>query len=93
MLLEHIAEKIYSIGFGICSIYHMANDTIRFTLSDNTLVIIKKVTNIKYDFELTFSNGSRKTFLWFVDITNEFSDRKGNIDKRITESIQHFLAL
>lgn len=70
----------------------MASDNgIRFTLSDNTLVIIKKVTNIKYDFELTFTNGSRKTFLWFVNIANEFKDRKGNIDKRITEAVQQFL--
>jgi hypothetical protein len=69
----------------------MANDNgIRFTLSDNTLVLIKKVTNLKYDFELTFPNGSRKTFLWFVNIANEFSDRKGNIDRRITEAVQQF---
>ena len=70
----------------------MANDNpIRFTLSDDTHVIVKKVTNNKYDFELTLPNGNRKTFMWYINDTNEFGDRNGNIDVRITEAVQQFL--
>lgn len=69
----------------------MANvESIRFTLSDNTLVIVKKVTNNKYDFELTLTNGNRKTFRWCVNDANEFGDRNGNIDERISEAVQQF---
>jgi hypothetical protein len=70
----------------------MANDnSIRFTLSDDTHVIVKKVTNNKYDFELTLPNGNRKTFIWSANASNEFGDRNGNIDGRITEAVQQFL--
>jgi hypothetical protein len=70
----------------------MANDSsIRFTLSDDTHVIVKKVTNNKYDFELTLPNGNRKTFIWSENSSNEFGDRNGNIDGRITEAVQQFL--
>ncbi len=69
----------------------MANEgSIRFTLSDDTRVIVKKVTNNKYDFELTLANGNRKTFRWANDDVNEFGDRNGNVDKRITEAVQQF---
>ena len=62
----------------------MANEeSIRFTLSDETRVIVKKVTNNKYDFELTLINGNRKTFRWSNSDANEFGDRNGNIDGRI----------
>ena len=70
----------------------MTNDnSIRFTLSDDTRVIVKKVTNSKYDFELTLPNGNRKTFIWRGDASNEFGDRNGDIDGRITEAVQQFL--
>jgi len=70
----------------------MTNDnSIRFTLSDDTRVIVKKVTKDKYDFELTLPNGNRKTFIWSGDASNEFGDRNGNIDGRITEAVQQFL--
>jgi hypothetical protein len=70
----------------------MANDdSIRFTLSDDTHVLVKKVTNNKYDFELTLPNGNRKTFVWCNNTANEFGDRNGNIDVRITEAVQQFL--
>ena len=69
----------------------MANeDSIRFTLSDDTRVIVKKVTNNKYDFELTLTNGNRKTFRWHDNDANEFGDRNGNIDERISEAVQRF---
>jgi hypothetical protein len=71
----------------------MTNDnSIRFTLSDDTRVIVKKVTNNKYDFELTLPNGNRKTFIWRGDALNEFGDRNGDIDGRITEAVQQFLS-
>ena len=71
----------------------MTNDnSIRFTLSDDTSVIVKKVTNNKYDFELTLPNGNRKTFIWRGDALNEFGDRNGDIDGRITEAVQQFLS-
>ena len=69
----------------------MANeDSIRFTLSDDTRVIVKKVTNNKYDFELTLINGNRKTFRWLDNDANEFGDRNGKVDKRISEAVQRF---
>ena len=69
----------------------MANEeSIRFTLSDDRNVIVKKVTNNKYDFELMLINGNRKTFRWCNNDANEFSDRKGNIDGRISEAVKQF---
>ena len=70
----------------------MVNDVAtRFTLSDNTIVIVKKVLNNKFDFELILPNGNRKTFFWFKDAVNELSDKKGNIDPVITEAVQKFV--
>ncbi len=70
----------------------MANDdSIRFTLSDTTSVIVRKVTNNKYDFELKLPNGNRKTFIWSINDANEFSDRHGNTDGKIIEAVQQFL--
>ncbi len=72
----------------------MSNDNLsRFTLSDDTHVIVKKVMSNKYDFELTLPNGNRKTFIWFANALNEFGDRHGNIDGRITEAVQQFLGV
>ena len=65
-------------------------NSIRFTLSDDTHVVVKKVTNSKYDFELTLTNGNRKTFMWCDNDTNQFGDRNGDTDKRITEAVQQF---
>ena len=58
---------------------------------DDTRVIIKKAKNNKYDFELTLPNGNRKTFMWAINAENEFGDRHGNVDARITEALQQFL--
>ncbi len=69
------------------------NNPIKFTLSDSTCVIVKKVLNNKYDFELIMPNGNRKTFLWFINAVNELRDRKGNIDPIITEALQKFKKL
>ena len=70
----------------------MTDETpIRFTLSDDTCVIIKKAKNNKYDFELTLPNGNRKTFMWSTDSINEFGDRHGHTDGIITEAVQQFL--
>lgn len=63
---------------------------IRFTLSDGTEVTIKKVKNDKYDFQLKLTNGSRKTFVWMTDGTNDFSDRKGIKDVLIVETLEQF---
>jgi hypothetical protein len=96
--INYLSYKAVAINFhtcnwvGICGTYSMANDNpVRFTLSDDTRVIIKKVKNNKYDFELTLSNGNRKTFMWSTNEVNELSDRHGNIDERITEAVQQFL--
>jgi hypothetical protein len=72
----------------------MANDdSIRFTLSDSTRVVVKKVTNNKYDFELSLANGNRKTFIWSGDGINNFSNRRGNTDRIIEEAINKFIDL
>ena len=72
----------------------MANDdNIRFTLSDNTRVIVKKVTNNKYDFELTLPNGNRKTFIWLGDGVKDFSSRKGKKEEMIEEAINRIVDL
>ena len=72
----------------------MANeDSIRFTLSDNTTVVVKKVTNNKYDFELKLPNGNRKTFVWSGDGLSNFSNKKGTVDGIIKEAISKFIEL
>jgi len=72
----------------------MANDdSIRFTLSDNTTVVVKKVTNYKYDFELKLPNGNRKTFVWSGDGLSNFSNKKGTVDGIIKEAISTFIEL
>lgn len=72
----------------------MANeDSIRFTLSDNTRVVVKKVTNNKYDFELMLPNGNRKTFIWVGDGVYNFSNRKGSKDVIMEEAIKMFIEL
>ena len=71
----------------------MANEyPIRFTLTDDTNVIVKKVTNNKYDFELTLSNGNRKTFIWTINI-EQFCDRTGSIDPLIAEAVNQFVII
>jgi len=78
---------------GICGMYGMANDFIRFTLSDKTDVMVRKVLNNKYDFQLTLTNGNRKTFIWLVDDVNDFSNNKGSKDALVTEAIKKFLEI
>jgi len=63
---------------------------IRFTLPDETNVIVRKVLNNKYDFELTLPNGNRKTFIWFID-KDELSNLKENKDRLVNESIVKFV--
>jgi hypothetical protein len=70
---------------------YMTNaNPVRFTLNDNTVVVVKEVTNNKYDFEMILPNGNRKTFLWLSNTPGSYEDKKGNIDKRITEAIGKF---
>ncbi len=69
------------------------DDTIKFTLSDSTHVIVKKLLGNKYDFELLLPTGNRKTFLWFINAENKLDDRKGNIDPIILEAIEQFKQL
>lgn len=72
----------------------MADDnTIRFTLADNTHVVVKKVTNNKYDFELKLPNGNRKTFVWLGDGLSNFSNKKGNTDGVVEEAINKLIEL
>ena len=71
----------------------MTNESpIRFTLDDNTQVIVKKVTNDRYDFELIMCNGSRKTFIWTYGTTADFTNRKGYHDPLVREAINRFSA-
>jgi len=63
---------------------------VRFTLNDGTSVIVKKVANNKYDFELIFSNGSHKTFLWSLDTLVQYKTRKGDPDVSVVEAIEKF---
>jgi hypothetical protein len=65
---------------------------IRFTLNDDTKVIVKKVTNNTYDFELLLANKSRKTFIWSDEFV-EFADRKGNFDTLVSEAVKKFKAI
>jgi hypothetical protein len=68
----------------------MVDNSVHFTLSDDTKVEVKKVMEDKYDFALKLPNGTRKTFFWLKDSVTEFSDRKGRKDKLITEAIRLF---
>jgi hypothetical protein len=69
----------------------MTNESpIRFTLGDNTNVIVKKVTNNKYDFELIFSNGSRRTFVWTYGISIDPENAKGKRDTLMAEAVNKF---
>ncbi len=71
----------------------MGNDTpVRFTLNDNTIVIVKQVANNTYDFELIFANGSRKTFLWTNGTSTNFKNRKGDADASANEAVKKFYA-
>jgi hypothetical protein len=72
----------------------MQNDNpIRFTLNDNTIVIVKKVADNKYDFELILTSGSRKTFLWTYGESIDFKDKKGKTDKLIMEAVNKFYSV
>ena len=83
-----------NISTNFVYIFIMTNDSpVRFTLTDNTVVIVRKVTNNKYDFEMILPNGSRKTFLWLSDMQGNFEDKKGNIDEHIIEAINKFSKL
>jgi len=67
----------------------MTNENpVRFTLDNNTEVVVKKVTNDKYDFNLLLVNGSRKTFVWSIDMPVYHADKKGNVDVLVTQAIQ-----
>jgi len=63
-------------------------DPVRFTLFNNIEVVVKKVANDKYDFNLLLVNGSRKTFVWSVDMPVYHADKKGNPDVLVTQAIQ-----
>jgi hypothetical protein len=67
----------------------MTNEAIRFTLDDDTQVIVTKETNNTYDFELLLTNKSRKTFRWCESFIH-FVDRKGNIDTLVSEAVEKF---
>jgi len=72
----------------------MANENyVRFTLSDATHVVVKKVLNNKYDFELTLPNGNRKTFIWLANDEQEYRDRKGISDGLIDEAVNVFAGI
>ena len=78
----------------VCYRINMSNESpVRFTLTDNTRVIVKKVTNNRYDFELIFSNGSRKTFMWTLGASMEFINHKGNVDKLVNGILKKFVTI
>jgi hypothetical protein len=78
----------------VCYRINMTNENpVRFTLTGNTRVIVKKVTNNKYDFELIFSNGSRKTFMWTLGDAMEFINHKGYVDKLATDALKKFVTI
>lgn len=66
---------------------------IRFTLIDGTEVIVKKVTNNKYDFELMLLNGNRKTFLWAFDMPDLLKNIKGKTDQLAFDAVTMFRAV
>jgi len=67
----------------------MTNENpVRFTLDNNTEVVVKKVANDKYDFNLLLVNGSRKTFVWSIGMPVFHADKKGNPDVLVTQAIQ-----
>ena len=71
----------------------MTDNIIRFILSDDTRVAVKKVLNNKYDFELTFANGNRKTFILRSLADNDFIDGKGRRDSLINEAVKLFVSI
>lgn len=70
-----------------------SNNPIRFTLNNNTLVIVKKMTNDKYDFELILCNGNRKTFMWTYGASHSFKDKNGNTDDLLNEAVGKFYSM
>jgi hypothetical protein len=69
----------------------MTNENpVRFTLNNNIEVIVRKVANNKYDFELLLANKSRKTFIWSVDMPVYAFSKKGNPDVLVEQAIQKF---
>ena len=70
----------------------MTGDNVRFTLSNDTKVTVKKVLNNKYDFELTLPNGNRKTFIWFRK-GSDLNNLTGVKDKLVAESVTKFASL
>lgn len=61
----------------------------RFTLSDKTRVIVKKLLNNKYDFEMIMSNGNRTTFIW----ADTASYPVVNYTDEVKEAIKQFVLL
>lgn len=61
-----------------------------FTLNNDIKIIVKKVANDKYDFELLLPNGSRKTFVWDINMPLDYADKKGNPDILVIEAIKEF---
>ncbi|MEP6683830.1 MAG: hypothetical protein ABJA35_11245 [Parafilimonas sp.] len=70
-----------------------SENPIRFTLSDETNVIIKMVADNKYDFELVLPNGNHKTFLWSLGNDIGFEDRNGNLDPLVQEAVKRFILM
>ena len=71
----------------------MMDDIIRFTLSDDTRVAVKKVLENKYDFELTFTNGNRKTFILHSLVDTDFIDGKGRRNSLVDEAVKQFVSI
>lgn len=83
---RHIINNHYCTLFVVHKDMTDANP-IRFTLNDNTHVIVKATNNSKYDFELRLVNGNRKTFVWSLGMPEVFKYTKGKIDKLATEAV------
>ena len=78
----------------VCCVLGMTNENpVRFTLDNDIKIIVKKVANNKYDFELILPNGSRKTFVWDINMPLDYADKKGNPDVLVIQTIKKFQSI
>ncbi len=93
---NHSSCKIYYFKndeHTFCDVTGMTNDVIRFTLDNNVEVIVRKITDNTYDFELVFAGGSRRTFVWTYGTPVDAGNKKSHKDEIMIEAINKFSAL
>lgn len=67
----------------------MYTNPILFRLDDGTEVHVRQIANSKFDFELMFTNGNRKTFVWNESMPLTFTNKKGEMDIQVIEAINN----